>query len=435
MKTRQFFGMALMMIVLPMGIGAYAQQTLQLNQVVVASGGAFSDPDDYVTVSSLNPVTLVQQNFATIYTQAVQDILVDGLDLFVAATDSLMMYNLDTYERLDAIALSGLSQLYTAGDYVFVSIQYPETSGFLRVFKRNSLVMLSEVEGITDESAGMVAFADKLYVAVPGSWTSTRGKLAVVDLNSHQLIEEIDLGELSTGIHSLFVYENNVIAVCRTPWGAEQGVITVYNTEDKTVAHNVFDNVFGTGIAVFRNTLYLFVDNGIGAIDLLTFEMLDPAVIEDPGSASFIYFADAAFDHLNQQFFATTSDYFSFGQGHVFGQEGVETGLFEAGISPEAIGLDYRDVTGIEQSKQVYSLILSPNPASNMIRFETGRKIGPFDAIVYSLHGQLMQKHQGYSDAIDISSLPNGYYILTISTPEGMTSMASFVKLSQANER
>jgi hypothetical protein len=254
-------------------------------------------------------------------------------------------------------------------------------------------------------------------------------------MNSLQFIEEIDLGELSTGIHNLFVHENKVIAVCRTPWGAEQGVVTIYNTEDKTVTHAVFDNVFGKGIATYDNILYLFVDNGIGAIDLSTLEMLDPEVIEDPGSDSFIYFADAVFDQLHQQFFTTTTDYFSFGQGHIFGQDGFETGLFEAGISPEAVGLDYRDVTGIQLMESVPSLVISPNPAGNLIRFETESGVGQFEATVYSLQGKLMLMHQGYSNSIDISSLPNGYYILTLVTAKGMMSKASFVKLNHTDAR
>jgi hypothetical protein len=432
MKNQLYSRMALLLAALVMGVCGYAQQSVQLKQVIVASGGAYSDPDDYVTISALNPETLIQNEFATIYTQAVQDVLVDGKSLYVAATDSLVLFDLDSFERIDAVALPGLSQLYAAGDYLFVSIQFPETSGFLKVFKRNTLVPAGDVIGISDEAAGMLAVDTVLYVAVPGGWMSTKGTLAKVNINTLELIEEIDLGDESVGIYNLFLFDNKVVAVSRTPWGSGSGVITVYDPVQKSLQHVVYNHVFGKGIATEDEQLYLFVDNGIGVINLSTLAMIDSSLVEDPGSGSFIYFADAAFDYLNQQFYATTTDYFSFGQGHVFDLDGSETGLFAAGISPEAIAFDYRNVIGINNTNSYASMVLSPNPAGNMIRFKTDSNQKECEVSVFSVYGKRVLNQIIFSNTVNISSLPSGYYILALTSPEGQIFKAPFVKVDQA---
>jgi len=396
-------------------LGLHAQQSQNLHQVIIASGGAFSNPDDYVTVSTFDPGTSQQSTFATIFTQAVQDVLVDSSFLFVAATDSLVMFDLNTYDRIDATALQGLSQLYAAGDFLFVSIQYPETSGFLKVFERYSLVPVSVIEGVSDESAGMLAVDSILYLAVPGGWMSTVGKIAMINIKTLELIEEIDLGEQSVGIHNLFLYNDQVVAVCRTPWGIETGVVTVFDTHQKSFDHKVFSHVFGKGIARDGDVLYLLVDNGLGAIDLAGFSMLNPSVIDDPGSGSFIYFADIVFDYLNHEFYATTTDYFSFGQGHIFDINGIETGFLTAGISPEAIALDYRNTTSVPRGISSATLQISPNPASDRINIISEQMLEGFHVQVFTMLGNLVMEHAVVSNHLDIKTLSPGYYVLVLS--------------------
>lgn len=412
------------------GNGLYAQQSKNLHQVIIASGGAFSDPDDFVTISSFDPSGSQQTTFATIYSQAVQDVLVDSIFLFVAATDSLVMYDLDTYERIDAVELPGLSQLYAAGDYLFVSRQYPETSGFLKVFKRYSLSLMAEFTSISDEASGMVAHENLLYMAVPGGWMSTKGKLAVIDITSLSLIEEIDLGDQSVGIHSLFVHGDQIIAVCRTPWGNNTGTLTLYDTQQKSIDHIVYNHVFGKGITCSENVLYLIVDNGVGAIDLSDFSMINESFIADPGSESFIYFADVAYDELNGDFYATTTDYFSFGQGHVFDQNGNETGQFVAGISPEAIGLDYRDVSVIYPVLSYNKLQISPNPAVDKIYFKSEENLNACLIQIFTLHGNLVLEQLNSTNSIDISTIPQGYYVIVLKSMKEVYRQI-FVKISR----
>ena len=413
-----------------LGIRTSAQQSKVLHQILIASGGAFSDPDDFVTVSSFFPLTSEQTTFATIYTQAVQDVLIDSTFLFVAATDSLVMFDLNTYEHIDAIALPGLSQLYAAGDFLFVSIQYPETSGFLKVLKRYSLNLLEEIQAISDEASGMDAHDDRLYIAVPGGWMSTKGKLAVVEMNSLSLIEEIDLGDQSVGIHNLFVHGDMIVAVCRTPWGSNTGTLTVYDINEKSIEHIIYNHVFGKGIAIDEDTLYLIVDDGVGAIDLSDFSMINNSLIADPGSESFIYFADVVYNDLNNDFYATTTDYFSFGQGHIFNQSGNETGLFSAGISPEAIGLDYRYLTEVKPEHSEGKFQISPNPAINHINIVSDAVLAECTFQVFTIHGKLVLEQIKMNSTVDISSIPAGYYVLVFRTKD-FDHVLPFVKVTQ----
>ena len=69
----------------------------QVKQLIVASGGAFSNPIDHVSLSSYNPIDQTKVNFGEINTQAVQHALIDGSRLYITALDSLVMFDLNSY--------------------------------------------------------------------------------------------------------------------------------------------------------------------------------------------------------------------------------------------------------------------------------------------------------------------------------------------------
>ena len=117
MKKKLLFAILLVAMISTNSIS----QSWYLNQLIIGSGGNFSDPDDYVTLASYNPSNQVTTVFDTIYTQSLQDVFVKDGKAWVAAQDSIVSYNLDTYERISAIGAPGVNKLKVTGDILIAS--------------------------------------------------------------------------------------------------------------------------------------------------------------------------------------------------------------------------------------------------------------------------------------------------------------------------
>ena len=76
-----------------------------------------------------------------------------------------------------------MNKIAIAGDKLIASFAYPVTENFVRVFNADDLSFIGSFDDVTDEAAHMLVLEDVLYVAVPGGWMSTSGKIAMIDLN------------------------------------------------------------------------------------------------------------------------------------------------------------------------------------------------------------------------------------------------------------
>ncbi len=316
------------------------------NQLIVGNGGIYGDPSDHVTVSAYNPDGQTTTSFGNIQRESIQDLIIHGNYTYVAAEDSIVKFNIDTYEKVAAVYESNLNQLFYKNGLLYVSrrsdINGPPADGvYLKVFNAGDLALVGSVNGISGDANGIVVESDTVYVAVSGDWQATEGKFAVID-NNYNLVREMDFGADAVGIFDLYSDGNNIYSVNRSPYGSTSGSVSTYSIWTTLFTTTVFDNVVGKGVAKSNNILYLVLDNGIGSYDLSTNEVIETSIVPDPGSSNFIYIADAAFDYLNQLFYVTLTDYFSMGEGKIYDMEGTETGTFDAEVSAEAVALDFR---------------------------------------------------------------------------------------------
>ena len=89
-----------------------AQKVEWVEQVIVGNGNKFEATPpyiDYVTVQTYDPSNGSTSVFDVIKTQSVQDVLIANQKIYVAAQDSIIMYDANTLLRLAAVADSGLS--------------------------------------------------------------------------------------------------------------------------------------------------------------------------------------------------------------------------------------------------------------------------------------------------------------------------------------
>lgn len=428
MKKFTTFLLAQLAFMLIFGAAALAQSPQQSHLYVVA-GGAVSNPNDFVEITHYDPQTTVNTDIGTIYSPAVQDAIIHEDVLYVAATDSLVAYDLVSETRLAATAITGVNLLEIVGDDLFVSVQYPETSGFLRVFDKNTLELKATVEGISGETAGMVVYNDKLFVAVPGAYGNAEGSIAVIDVTSYELLEEVNLGEGGIGIYTLYVYENQILTINRTPWGESTGTLTWINPETYQFTHNNFNRSIGKGITIIDEKLYLILNNGVGIIDLETMIIVSSQFIEDPGSANYIAFGDIVYDTLYQQFHVTITDYVTFGTGFIHDMQGNVVNTFPTGISTEALAVNYTQYTSLAKSK-TNEIEVYPNPAKDFVRLKNtaNEQINAVKIINVQAGLVLNQQIVDVSSAIDISALAPGIYFLEIQFENGSRATRKIVK-------
>jgi len=416
---KKFHWLAVVLLLL-LHFPATTQAQLQ-SQLYIASGGAFSDPDDYVEVTRYDPLQQDVTSVNTIFTQAVQDLISNGESLFITATDSLVKIDLSNNQKLASCAVSGANLMLQTGNEIFMSVQYPESNGFVRVYDQQTLEHLHTIEGISGETAGMIHFNDLLYVAVPGGYGTTTGSLAIINPTTFELIQEINLGTEAKGIYSLLHYKGKILCMNKTPYGETTARLTVFDPESLTAEHFAFDHAFGKAIHLADDQLYLIVDNGLGVINLDLMEMLNPQLIPDPGSTNFIYFADIVYDTLHQQFYATTTDYYSFGQGTIYDIEGAQKGSFEAGISAEALAVVVKQLTSLPGYDQL-EFQLYPNPFGDQIFIKLPESESIRYYKLFDLSGKLIYENHGLinsMEAIHLNGLNPGYYMIELTTESG----------------
>ena len=401
-------------------------QSWYLNQLIIGSGGNFSDPDDYVTLASYNPSNQVTTVFDTIYTQSLQDVFVKDGKAWVAAQDSIVSYNLDTYERISAIGAPGVNKLKITGDRLIASFWYPATSGFVKSYSATDLTEINVFDEVSDEAAGIHIMIEEqtAIVAVPGSWMSTSGKVAWIDLEDNTVMGESDFQSDGMGINFFVEYEAPVPsfgAVTVTPWGDSTFNFLGFNAEGQPTGNYSFDGVMGGFTGISGNLLYAKINGGIGVLNLEAMELMTDLIIEQ----GLLSMAGTCLDTIDQHIYIASTDYFSTGAGTIYNTDGELIGGFEAGISPESVALDYRISSSLMENENL-ELTVYPNPVSETLNIKT--KIADCQLLIYDLSGRILVNEKIFSEhtKINIDFLEKGIYSLTL-VGESATSSTSFI--------
>ena len=314
-----------------------AQLNGYVKQVITSNSGKFEylpPYNDYVTLQLYNPQNKQVSNFSTIYTQSSQAIVIGGHFGFIAAQDSIVKYDLNTFQRVAAIADTGLNRLALYKGRLLVSKQYPVTQDFLEVLDTSDLGAVAQVSGISGDCGGICSLNDTVYVAVNGGWMGTEGKLAIVDPSSWILKTEVNFGHKAVGIMEIYTYNDRIVSVNKTPYGiVDTGSVTIY-----TPANRSYNNVFlptnvGAGSGIKDSLLYLGINYGIGSFNLNTLAIADPGIVQDPGSSVYTYIISSALDTLNGRIYVNIGDYVTPGHCLVTSLKGDSIDTFSTGIS------------------------------------------------------------------------------------------------------
>lgn len=400
-----------LMLALMLSIQVSSAQNI-LKQAIVANGGDFNDPNEYASVGSYNPATGQYTVFDTIFTSSVQDVLVVGHRAFVSAQDSLVSYDLNTLTRIAAVDISGVNKLFAVGNDILVSKGFGGADPFLERRAQSDLSLVQGIAGVDDEASGIDVIGDTAFVAVPGSWMATSGKLAIIDLVNNTFVRYEDLDTLGTGIGHVFAYQNEVHTINSQSWGKTYGAISHY-TGAGSVSTGVHQNVFSSysGATRVGNEIYLSIDGVCGIYNIDSVKITNTSFINQAYSA-------LEFDTVNNHFYMTGQSFSSAAQLYRYNADGMLVDSVEVGTSAEAIALDYRDVTGIgEVATQEAVIAVYPNPANDRITVLTDIHPATGNVInIYSINGALVMNSRMQSNRtdIDITALQAGMYLVEV---------------------
>jgi hypothetical protein len=415
-----------------------AQDNVWVNQVIVANGGRFEfNPPyiDYVTVQKYDPVSKAVTVFDTIYTQSVQDVVISGNKAFVAAQDSIIEYNLDSYQRVCAIDDSGMSRLFVYNNKLIVTKQWPVKRFYVEVLDiNNNLGLLARVQNISgDCSAAVVSEKDSIYVAVPGVYPTERGKLAVIDPGSWTLKREVDFDTVAKGINDLYNYNGLIYSVNTTPDGAGNvGSITTYDPNYNAHVNHVMQVKVGKSIGTNGDLLYVKFNEGLGSYNLLQNVIADTTIIPDPGFAQHKYIIEGAVDYVNSQLYLNFGNEQSWGLGIVTTLAGDSVTSFTQGTAAEGIAIDFRTPVGVhDQVASSLTFSIQPNPVADFVNIRFNENTGSKTIRVFDMTGKTIYSENLQGDCrvrkIDCSQYPSGIYFVRMDSGQGVKTQ-KFIK-------
>ncbi len=374
-------------------------------------------------VSSYNPQTGVTTVFDTIAVPYVQCVIIDSNFAYVAANDSLVMYNINTYQRVNIIALSNPHLMKVYQNKLIVGRWTSANDNiWLKIYDKSNLSLIADIPEIDDQTYGIAISNDSAYVSVYGGYNSFTGKIAVIDLQTNSFERFIDYGTNGQGIGDLMTDDYNIYMVNQTLSYATPsdtiGGIGVYDINAGTTFLDTFQYNFGSGYFVNGTAMFLNVNGNIAVYDLYAQYFADLTRIAKPLTMSF---TSVKYDYVNNIIYAAATDYWSAGAGYTFDLAGNTIDTFNLGISVEAIAIDYRTTVNINENIAENSISIYPNPASSFVVI-TGINSKAESCSITDVYGNIVKQFevQNSEFRINIENLSSGIYLLNISTENGI---------------
>ncbi|MEZ5007496.1 MAG: T9SS type A sorting domain-containing protein [Chitinophagales bacterium] len=318
-----------------------------INQLIIANGGQFGNPSEQTNLAAFDPIAQTYTVFDTLPVNSVQHILIEGDYAYVAAQGLIAKYELDTYEQVAMVNFPGVSthQLALYNDKLYATNYYGQTTDNLYVFDKSDLSIVDTVQEITSAGGTMTIIDDQLYIgqnqkgntdecAPFGCYNDTLGYLAQVDLTTNQWVQNISLNNNGNEVGRLLsdnskVYTLNEVSNTITTYTIANGQSTT-----QSIGVDISTSRYRNEAILIDGKIVSLFDGGIGvlSVDLDTFTML----IDTPVT-SFV------FDYINDDFYVTATNFFSYNYGYAFEGNGSYKFDFPVGLAPEAIGIHYNN--------------------------------------------------------------------------------------------
>lgn len=293
------------------------------------------------------------------------DLLVTEQGVYVVAQSQVLRYDRDSGALLASVALDGARQLalledriyVTRGDFDAVTWEPIEFDAYLVWFDALTLEWEGELTvdaGPQFASEGIVAVDGNVFVAVGNAFDfgNEVGLIGRLDPQTGEYLEW-DLGANGSNPVHLMERDGALFSVNNGDW-SHTSVSRLDAAAGEPLTVSVNASASGCMAAALVNDHLAFQVSGEAQVRSFGLEALTE---EMPLLATSIGFYAMEQDPVSGQIYASETDWFSYGQVHIFSPEGEALSTFDAGISPVAIGMDVRSASGVSRPHREVSQV------------------------------------------------------------------------------
>ena len=409
-----------------LGLSAFTNAQNYVHQAIILNEGKF----DYNTNTIVEPVTIGSYNPSAQSYNVVDtlegmrfgsDVLIDGDFYYVAADSKIFKMDLNSHQELASANCPGVRNLgiyqnkliATRGEYLTTFDSY------LHVYDATDLSLITAIDTIQGPkwaTQNIVVDVFYAYVAVNNAyeWGNEKGLIGKLDLNSLTYGNEVDLGPDGKNPDNMFNFNGILYTVNNKDWsGASVSKLAIGSSSPTTT--NISSAITGCGTSALRDNKLVYqisMETTLNEFDLGLMNNVGPI------SGHTINYYELAQEQISGNFYASETDFSSYGKIHIFDSQNNELSNFDAGVSPGTIVFDIRSMSvGVDELMQPISIY--PNPASSYILVENsnGSEINVTD-----LSGKIVISTNDSN--INISNLNSGTYLINANNQ-----IQKFVKL------
>lgn len=405
-------------LVLSLFVSGYMYSQNYVHQVYVLNEGYF----DYQTNTILEPVTLGSFNpqsgsYSVVDTienmRFASDIIIDADFAFVAADSKILKYNKFTNLLVGSVDCPGVRNLIVSNNYLLATRgEYLTTyDSYLHVYDATSLQLIQAIDTITGPkwaAQNMVVNGSTVYIAVNNGyeWGNEKGIIGQLDLTTLTYGNEIDLGTEGHNPDNMVISGSTILTVNNKDWsGASVSKLDI--ATGNVTTSNIASSITGCGTSCLREDNIVYQISGESTLNEWSVLNMIPV---GPVSNHNLNYYELAEDQVNNLFYASNTDFFSYGKVYVYDASNNLVTTFDAGVSPGTIAFDVRSAAGLNDLNN--SIKIYPNPSIGQIQIDG---ITDAEVTVYSTIGEkLLSIDLVNTSTLDLSELPAGNYFVYI---------------------
>ncbi len=382
-----------------------------VNQVLILNEGYF----DYTNNEIIEPASIGSYNpVSEVYTEVLElegmrfgsDLIIDNDVYYVAADTKIFKINLNTHEIISSVNCQGVRNLAVVGDKLFATRgEYlVDFDSYLHIYSANDLSLelaLDNESGPKWATQNIISIGEKVYFAINNAYEFGNEKGIIGVYNSENLVyEEVDLGPEAKNPDNLVKSGEFIYTVNNKDWsGASISKLAIDLSENETVSLSSVSTGCGTSALRDEKMVYqVSMESPLNEFDLNLMNNTGPI------NGTFMNFYELKQNPISSEFFASETDYFSFGKVHIYDNQNIQTGMFDVGINPGTIVFDVRSSAGIVEE---YSKVeIYPNPVANNLFISDSTN----EKIIRNLTGEEVLRFSGSS--IETKNLSDGMYYI-----------------------
>ncbi len=332
----------------------------QNKRLFFVNGGAFggSQPTELLAYDTESKQT---SSVGTVNATSVQDMVIDGAYAYVAADNYIARFNTSSDEQValrycqdttqwdDGLGKSGYglnNKMAVYKNWLLVTRQNssyaPEDGYNVRVYNKTDLSLVRKI-AVSDQATDLAIVDSKAYIMINGGYAGTTSSMAIIDLMTLTLTEEVTLGEAGLNVSQLLPKGDIIYAVRRDNYAVQSAVLdfdtkTNTFTETETNLPSSFNSAPAAIDPMTGDSILLATETAFVAYNTQTGETSTTAVMTTPTAG--LSPMGSTHDTETGLYYVAYGSWSGNGEGRIYNADFSAAGSFTGvGASPEAMAM------------------------------------------------------------------------------------------------